>query len=180
VATFAEIAVDPASGRIEVRRVVCAHDCGLVVNPDALRNQIEGAIVQGLSRAIHEEVQFDRSRVTSVDWASYPILRFSEAPSIEVILIGRPDQPLWGAGEASIVPVAAALGNALFDATGVRLRRVPFTPARVKEALGWASVASASGRVGLRVAELTYLTRPPSAGPYSAVFGRRVTGINAA
>ncbi len=135
IATFMEVAVDPESGRIAVRRVVCAHDCGLVVNPDALRNQIEGGIVQTLSRALHEEVQFDESRVTSVDWATYPILRFPEAPLVEVILIERRDQPLWGAGEASTVTVAAALGNAVFDATGVRLRRVPFTAARVKAAL---------------------------------------------
>jgi CO/xanthine dehydrogenase Mo-binding subunit len=135
VATFMDVAVDPASGRIAVRRVVCAHDCGLVVNPDALRNQIEGAITQTLSRALHEEVQFDDARVTSVDWASYPLLRFPELPSIDVVLIDRPGQPLWGAGEAAAVPVAAALGNAFFDATGVRLRRVPFTAARVKAAL---------------------------------------------
>ena len=135
IATFMEVAVDPQSGRIAVRRVVCAHDCGLVVNPDALRNQIEGGIVQTLSRALHEEVQFDESRVTSVDWATYPILKFPEAPSVEVILVERRDQPLWGGGEASTVTVAAALGNAVFDATGVRLRRVPFTAARVKAAL---------------------------------------------
>jgi nicotinate dehydrogenase subunit B len=135
IATFIEVAVYPESGRIAVRRVVCAHDCGLVVNPEALRNQIEGGIVQTLSRALHEEVQFDESRVTSVDWSTYPILKFPEAPAVEVILIERRDQPLWGAGEASTVPVAAALGNAVFDATGVRLRRVPFTAARVKAAL---------------------------------------------
>ena len=135
VAMFMEVAVDTASGAIDVQRVVCAHDCGLVVNPDALQHQIEGAIAQTLSRALHEEVTFDTSRVTSVDWESYPILRFPELPAIEVILINRPDQPLWGAGEAAAVPVAAALGNAFFDATGVRLRRVPFTKARVKEAL---------------------------------------------
>ena len=135
IATFIEVAVYPESGRIAVRRVVCAHDCGLVVNPEALRNQIEGGIVQTLSRALHEEVQFDESRVTSVDWSTYPILTFPEAPAVEVILIERRDQPLWGAGEASTVPVAAALGNAVFDATGVRLRRVPFTAARVKAAL---------------------------------------------
>jgi CO/xanthine dehydrogenase Mo-binding subunit len=136
VATFVEVAVHRTTGRIDVKRVVCAHDCGLVVNPDALRNQIEGGIVQGLSRALHEEVQFDESRVTSVDWTSYPILRFSEVPSIEVLLIERPEETLWGAGEASTVPVAAALGNAFFDATGIRLRRVPFTAGRVKLALG--------------------------------------------
>jgi nicotinate dehydrogenase subunit B len=135
LATFVEVAVERATGRVAVQRVVCAHDCGLVVNPDALRNQIEGGIVQGLSRALHEEVRFDESRVTSVDWASYPILRFSEAPSIEVILIERPEETLWGGGEASTVPVAAALGNAIFDATGVRLRRVPFTAERVRSAL---------------------------------------------
>ena len=135
VAMAMEVAVDPASGRIAVRRVTCAFDCGLVVNPDALKNQVEGAIVQTLSRTLHEEVTFDASRVTSVDWASYPILRFPEVPAIDVILIDRPDQPLLGAGEAGTVPVAAALGNAFFDATGVRLRRAPFTPERVKAAL---------------------------------------------
>jgi len=135
VAIAMEVAVRPASGRIDVRRVVCAHDCGLIVNPDALKNQVEGCIVQTLSRALHEEVTFDRSRVTSVDWASYPILRFPEAPQVDVILIDRPDQPLLGAGEAATAPVAAALANAVFDATGVRLRTVPFTQERVKAAL---------------------------------------------
>ena len=135
VAMAMEVAVDPATGQIAVRRVVCAHDCGLIVNPDALRNQIEGCIVQTLSRTLHEEVKFDRSRVTSVDWASYPILRFPEAPQVDVVLIDRPDQPLLGAGEAATAPVAAALANAIFDATGVRLRTVPFTRRRVKAAL---------------------------------------------
>jgi nicotinate dehydrogenase subunit B len=130
-----EVAVDPASGRISVRRVACAHDCGLVVNPDALKNQIEGCIVQTISRTLHEEVTFDRTRVTSVDWASYPILRFPEAPEVDVVLIDRPHEPLLGAGEAATAPVAAALGNAFFDATGVRLRTVPFTVERVKSAL---------------------------------------------
>src|SRR5207249_6062608 len=100
VATAMEVAVDSASGRITVRRVVCTHDCGLIVNPDALTNQVEGCIVQTLSRALHEEVKFDRSRVTSVDWTSYPILNMREVPAIDVILIDRPDQPLLGAGEA--------------------------------------------------------------------------------
>ena len=134
VAIAMEVAVNPNSGQIQVRRVAAAHDCGLIVNPDGLRNQVEGCIVQTLSRALHEEVTFDRSRVTSVDWTSYPILRFPEAPPVEVILINRPDIPLVGAGEAATAPVAAALANAVFDATGVRLRTVPFTAARVKEA----------------------------------------------
>ena len=135
VAMAMEVAVDQATGQIQVRRVTCAHDCGLIINPDGLRNQVEGCIVQTLSRALHEEVTFDRSRVTSVDWGSYPILHFTEAPAVEVILIDRPNEPLVGAGEAATAPVAAALANAFFDATGVRLRTAPFTPARVKAAL---------------------------------------------
>jgi nicotinate dehydrogenase subunit B len=136
VAIAMEVGVDPQSGRIAVTRVVCAHDCGLVVNPDALKNQIEGCILQTLSRALHEEVPFDRARVTSVDWASYPILRATETPALDVILIDRRDQPLLGAGEAATAPVAAALANAVFDAAGVRLRTVPFTRERVKAAIG--------------------------------------------
>lgn len=142
VAMAAEVAVDRSSGRIAVRRVVCAHDCGLVVNPDSLKNQIEGCIVQTISRTLHEEVTFDRSRVTSVDWASYPILRFPDAPRVDVALIDRPDRPLIGAGEAATTPVAAAIANAVHDAIGVRLRRVPFTAARVKAAL--ANIGSAA------------------------------------
>jgi CO/xanthine dehydrogenase Mo-binding subunit len=143
VAMVMDVAVDPASGRIAVRRVVCAHDCGLIVNPDALRNQIEGCIVQTLSRALHEEVTFDAARVTSVDWATYPVLTFPEAPAIDVILIDRPEQPLLGAGEAAAAPVAGALANAVFDATGVRLRTAPFTRERVKAALAARPAASA-------------------------------------
>ena len=135
VAVAMEVAVDPKIGKVLVRRVTCAHDCGLIINPDGLRNQIEGCIVQTLSRSLHEEVKFNRSTVTSVDWASYPILRFPEAPSVEVALIDRPMLPPFGAGEAAAAPVAAALANAIFDATGVRLRSVPFTAERVKAAL---------------------------------------------
>ena len=135
VAMAMEVAVDPGTGSILVRRVTCAHDCGLIVNPDGLRNQVEGCIVQTLSRTLHEEVTFDRSRVTSVDWVSYPILTFPEVPALDVILIDRPDQPLLGAGEAATAPVAAAVANAVFDATGVRLRTVPFTAERMKTAL---------------------------------------------
>jgi len=142
VAMAMDVAVDPATGQVAVTRVVCAHDCGLVVNPDALKNQIEGCIVQTISRTLHEEVRFDRSRVTSVDWATYPILRFPEAPQVDVVLIERRDQPLLGAGEASTAPVAAAIANAIFDATGVRLRTVPFTRERVKAAMASRSTAA--------------------------------------
>lgn len=135
VAMAMEVTVDRASGKITVRRITCAHDCGLVINPDSLRNQVEGNILQTLSRALHEEVKFDQSRVTSVDWVSYPILKFPEVPAVEVASIDRPALPPMGAGEASSAPVAAALANAFFDATGARLRTVPFTPERVKQAL---------------------------------------------
>jgi nicotinate dehydrogenase subunit B len=134
VAIGMSVAVNKATGAIAVRRVVCTHDCGLVVNPDGLRNQIEGNIMQTLSRTLHEEVTFDKSRVTSVDWVRYPLLRFPEAPAVQVSLIDRPEQPAYGAGEAASAPVAAALANAVFDATGVRLRTVPFTAERVKAA----------------------------------------------
>ncbi len=130
-----EVEVDRATGAIHVRRVACAHDCGLVINPDALKAQIEGNIVQTLSRTLLEEVAFDRSRVTSVDWASYPILTFPDAPEILIDLVNQPRLLPLGGGEAAATPVAAALANAVFDATGARLRTVPFTRERMKSAL---------------------------------------------
>jgi nicotinate dehydrogenase subunit B len=138
VAMGMEVTVDRGSGVVRVERVVCAHDCGLVINPDAVKNQVEGGILQTLSRALFEEAVFDGNRVTSVDWASYPILKFPDVPEVVVELIDRPDLPPTGAGEAATAPVAAALANAIFDATGVRLRRIPMTPDRVREALAHA------------------------------------------
>jgi nicotinate dehydrogenase subunit B len=102
------------------------------MNPDGLRNQVEGNIMQALSRTLHEEVTFDGTRVTSVDFASYPILRFPSAPLIEVAVLNHPDQPAYGAGEASGTTVAPALANAIFDATGIRIRTVPFTASRLR------------------------------------------------
>lgn len=135
VAIAMEVGVDRETGKIDVRRVVCSHDCGLVINPDALRLQIEGAIIQTLSRSLLEEVAFDTRAVTSTDWASYPILGFSQVPEITVDLIDQPNLPPLGGGEAACAPVPAALANAVFDACGVRLRTAPFTPERVKAAL---------------------------------------------
>jgi nicotinate dehydrogenase subunit B len=120
---------------VRVPRVVVAHDCGLIINPDGVRNQIEGNVIQSLSRALKEEVQFDQMRVTSVDWETYPILKFSEVPEVEIVLIDRPDQPALGAGEPAQITTAAAVANAIFDATGARLRQIPFTPERIKLAL---------------------------------------------
>jgi nicotinate dehydrogenase subunit B len=137
VATIADVTVDPASGQIKVGRVVVAHDCGLVVNPDGLRNQVEGNVIQSLSRTLHEEVTFDRAHVTSRDWIGYPILRFSEIPDrIDVVMVNnRPEYPSYGAGEPATCPTAAVISNAVFDAIGVRLRQTPFRPERVKAAM---------------------------------------------
>ena len=135
VAVAMEVRVNRLSGEIQVRRLACAHDCGLVINADSLRSQIEGSLLQTLSRTLHEEVKFDRARVTSTDWASYPILTFPEVPEVLIDVIDRPKEPPLGAGEAAATPVPAALANAIFDACGVRLRTVPFTRERVKAAL---------------------------------------------
>ena len=136
VATILDLTVDRESGAIKVGRVVVAHDCGLVINPDGLKNQVEGNVVQSLSRTLHEEVTFDTAHVTSLDWVGYPILQFAEIPdSIEVVLVNNtPEYPAYGAGEPATCPTAAAVGNAVFDATGVRLRQTPFRPDRVKAA----------------------------------------------
>src|SRR6266567_4309205 len=136
VAVVAEIEVERKSGRIRGKKFTVAHDCGLIINPEGLRYTIEGNVVQGLSRTLFEEVRFDREKVTSIDWMSYPILEIGDAPeAIEVVLINRPEVPPSGAGEPSIRVIPAAVANAFFDATGVRLRRVPLTPERVKAAL---------------------------------------------
>jgi nicotinate dehydrogenase subunit B len=136
IAMGMEVAVERATGAVRVLRVACAHDCGLMINPDAVRAQVEGCILQTISRTIFEEVTFNRERVTSTDWASYPILTFPDVPHLDIALIERRHEPPLGVGEAAAAPVAAAIGNAVFDATGVRLRTAPFTPARVKAALG--------------------------------------------
>jgi len=135
VAMAMEVAVERATGKIRVTRVVCAQDCGLMINPDCVQSQLEGNIIQTISRTLHEEIVYDKDRVTTVDWASYPILTFPEVPALEFELIQRLDQPPLGVGEAASTPVPAALGNAVFDATGVRLRTVPFRADRVRAAM---------------------------------------------
>jgi nicotinate dehydrogenase subunit B len=135
VAMGMEVTVERPTGVVRVLRVACAHDCGLMINPDAVHAQVEGCILQTLSRTLFEEVTFDRARVTSTDWASYPILTFPDVPQLDIALIDRRHERPLGAGEAAAAAVGAALGNAVFDATGVRLRAAPFTPERVKAAL---------------------------------------------
>ena len=136
VAAVAEVEVTLSSGLIRVKKFSIAHDCGQIINPDGLKNQIDGNIVQTISRTLKEEVQFDRSMVTSLDWASYPILTFPDIPEIQYDLIDRPDERPWGAGEPAAVVVPGAISNAVFDATGIRLRSVPFTPRKVRAAVG--------------------------------------------
>jgi CO/xanthine dehydrogenase Mo-binding subunit len=147
VAQIAEVEVNRRTGRVFVKRMVCAHDCGLVINPEALRRTLEGGMLHSVSRALHEEVTFDTEKVTSVDWASYPTMTHADTPeSIDMVLVNgdpnpnRPDLPHYGAGETVCKPTLAAIGNAIFDATGVRLRRVPFKSARVLAALKAAKV----------------------------------------
>jgi CO/xanthine dehydrogenase Mo-binding subunit len=136
VAIVAEVEIDRSSGKIFAKKFTVAHDCGQIINPDGLVKCIEGNIVQGVSRTLWEEVTFDRKAVTSVDWLSYPILDITETPeTVDCVLINHPELPPTGAGEPSIRPIAAAIANAIFDATGVRIRRVPFSPDRVKSAL---------------------------------------------
>jgi CO/xanthine dehydrogenase Mo-binding subunit len=135
VAAVAEVEVTKSTGAIKVTRICMAHDCGEMVNPDGVANQVEGGVLQTVSRTLMETVTWDRTKVTSVDWASYPIARFADMPKVEIALLDRPGAPAWGAGEPAPCAIPGAIANAVFDATGVRLRSLPFTPDRVKTAL---------------------------------------------
>ena len=132
VACCAEVFVERASGRVRVRRLVSAFECGAVVNPGHLRNQIEGAAVMGLGGALFEAIEFEDGRILNGRFSRYRVPRFSDAPAIEVVLVDRQDLPSAGAGETPIVGVAPAVGNAIYDAVGVRLRSLPMAPQGVK------------------------------------------------
>lgn len=135
VATVADVAVNRRTGEVKVERFYVAHDCGQIINPDGLKNQIEGNVVQTVSRTLIEELQWDRSKVTSLDWQSYPILKFPDVPEVVMALIDRPNERPWGAGEPTAAVVPSAIANAIYDATGARLRSVPFTPDKVRTTL---------------------------------------------
>ncbi len=135
VAVVADVEVDRASGKVRVTRAVAAVDAGQIVNPDGVVNQIEGGIIQSASWTLLESVRYDRTRVTTRSWADYPIIHFGDVPQVEVVLLDRPEERFLGVGEGSQGPAAAAIANALFNATGKRLRALPFTPERVKQAL---------------------------------------------
>jgi nicotinate dehydrogenase subunit B len=134
-AWVAEVDVDLASGAVRVTRVVVAQDAGLMVNPKGVELQVHGNVIQSVSRALMEEVKFDNAGVTSLDFRTYPIATFADVPDIQVVLLEHPDDPPLGVGEAASIPSAAAIANAIFDATGARIRQVPFTPQRIKSAL---------------------------------------------
>ena len=135
VAAVAEVEVDRATGNVVCTKFTVSHDCGQIINPDGVKTQIEGNVIQTVSRTLKEELKWNKSRVTSVDWVTYPILRFPEVPEVNIVLLDQPNQPAWGAGEPSAAIVPSAISNAIFDAIGVRLRTVPFTPERVKAAI---------------------------------------------
>src|SRR4030088_489971 len=134
-AWIADVAVNKATGDVSVTRVVAGQDSGLMINPDGVRHQIHGNVIQSTSRALMEEVSFDRNSVTSREWGAYPIITFPDIPKIDVLMLPRQDQPPLGVGESASVPSAAAIANAIFDATGVRFRELPFTPERILRGL---------------------------------------------
>jgi len=139
VGAVADVEVDRTTGKVTVPRFYLVHDCGQMINPEGVKLQLDGNVIQTLSRTLMEEVKWDRSMVTTLDWASYPIITFPDVPELHYDLIDRPNERPWGAGEPSAAVVPSAVANAIFDATGVRMRSVPFTPAKVKAALGSAA-----------------------------------------
>ncbi len=143
-AWIADVAVNKATGDVSVTRVVAGQDSGLMINPDGVRHQIHGNVIQSTSRALMEEVSFDRNSVTSREWGAYPIIKFPEIPKIDVLMLPRQDQPPLGVGESASVPSAAAIANAIFDATGVRFRELPFTPEKILRGLRGEQDATAS------------------------------------
>jgi len=135
---YAAVAVDlmlDDYGSIKLLRAVIAADAGQIIDPDGLRSQLEGGLLQSASWTLKEQVKFNERGITSKDWETYPIMTFGEVPEIETILVDRKDCPVLGAGEATQGPTAAAISNAVFDAVGIRLRRIPFTPEIVLEAV---------------------------------------------
>jgi nicotinate dehydrogenase subunit B len=171
-----DVAVNPRSGEVTVERVVAGQDSGLMINPDGVRHQLHGNVVQSISRVLKEEVRFDESGVSSREWGGYPILTFPELPAVETLLLPRPDQPPVGAGESAAVPSAAAIANAIFDATGVRFREVPFSPERIKAGL------AAAGFPGLEAPPETLPARKRGwraalAGAFAALVGVAVAAL---
>jgi nicotinate dehydrogenase subunit B len=144
-AWITDVAVNKATGDVSVTRVVAGQDSGLMINPDGVRHQIHGNVIQSTSRALMEEVSFDRTSVISREWGAYPIITFPDIPKIDVLMLPRQDRPPLGVGESASVPSAAAIANAIFDATGVRFRELPFTPERIRAGLAAAKAKPSPG-----------------------------------
>src|SRR5204863_4942545 len=134
-AWIADVAVNKATGDVSVTRVVAGQDSGLMINPEGVRHQIHGNVIQSTSRALMEEIPFERTNVAAREWGGYPIIKFPDVPKIDVLMLPRQDQPPLGVGESASVPSAAAIANAIYDATGVRFRELPFTPERILKGL---------------------------------------------
>jgi CO/xanthine dehydrogenase Mo-binding subunit len=134
-ATVAQISVDKTTGKIAILHLYAGQDSGLAINPELIENQMSGNLMQGASKILHEELQFSKTRVTSQDWVTYPMLRFKEHPNVTTVVVVRNDQNPTGSGEPPQVPVGAAVANAFYDATGVRIFQAPLTPARVRGVL---------------------------------------------
>lgn len=139
VGAVAEVEIDRTTGKVRVPRFYLAHDCGQMINPDGVKAQLDGNIIQTVSRTLIEQVKWNRAMVTTLDWESYPIIQFPDVPELVYDLIDRPNERPWGAGEPAAAVVPSAIANAIFDATGVRMRSVPFTPDKVKAAIGTAA-----------------------------------------
>ncbi|MGE4482241.1 molybdopterin cofactor-binding domain-containing protein [Acidocella sp.] len=173
-AWIADVEVDRATGQVAVTRVVVGQDSGMMVNPSGVRHQIEGNVIQSVSRALKEEVRFDETGVEAKEWGGYPILTFPEMPQVDVLMVPRQDQPPMGAGESASVPSAAAIANALYDATGVRFYELPFTPERVKARLDEALPLSP----GLETPSVPVaLPRTGRKGPAATGWARRVSRL---
>ena len=170
-AWIADVAVNKSTGDVSVTRVVAGQDSGLMINPEGVRHQIHGNVIQSTSRALMEEVSFDRNAVTSCEWGAYPIITFPDVPKIEVLMLPRQDQPPLGVGESASVPSAAAIANAIFDATGVRFREPPFTPERILAGLRGEQVETRASLPGPAPK-----TADPASPPASAESFRQATG----
>ncbi len=168
-AWIADVAVNKETGDVSVTRVVAGQDSGLMINPDGVRHQIQGNVIQSTSRALMEEVAFERGKVATREWGAYPIIRFPELPKIDVLMVPRPDQPPLGVGESASVPSAAAIANAIFDATGVRFREPPFTPERILEGLRSAAPAKPQALSAPAMPRTARIWKNPFAGSRSVL-----------
>jgi nicotinate dehydrogenase subunit B len=166
-AWIADVAVNKSTGDVSVTRVVAGQDSGLMINPEGVRHQIHGNVIQSTSRALMEEVSFDRNAVTSREWGAYPIITFPDVPKIDVLMLPRQDQPPLGAGESASVPSAAAIANAIFDATGVRFREPPFTPERILAGLRGGQVETRASLPGPPPKRADPASPPASPNPFA-------------